>query len=50
MDTKTIFVRSFGCQMNDADSEVMENLPERKGAKKKDYPQGADVMILNKNN
>ena len=26
-----IFIRSFGCQMNDADSEVMERLLEREG-------------------
>ncbi|NVM56064.1 MAG: hypothetical protein HWN66_20365 [Candidatus Helarchaeota archaeon] len=29
--SKKIFIRSFGCQMNDADSEVMERLLEKEG-------------------
>jgi tRNA-2-methylthio-N6-dimethylallyladenosine synthase len=44
---KEIFIRSFGCQMNDADSEVMERLLEREGYRKIDSPEGADVIILN---
>jgi len=36
--------------MNDADSEVMERLLERKGYRKIGSPEGADVIILNKNN
>jgi len=44
------YMRSFGCQMNEADSEVMENLLEREGYKKTDSPEGADVIILKKNN
>jgi len=36
--------------MNDADSEVMGRLLEREGYKKIDYPEGADVIILKKNN
>ena len=39
--------RSFGCQMNDADSEVMGRLLEREGYGKIDSPEGADVLILN---
>ena len=45
-----VFIRTFGCQMNDADSEVMERLLEREGYGKIDSPEGADVIILNKNN
>jgi len=45
-----VFIRTFGCQMNDADSEVMERLLEREGYKKRASPEGADVIILNKNN
>jgi len=36
--------------MNDADSEVMERLLERDGYRKIDFPEGGDVIILNKNN
>ena len=48
MYVKKVFIRSFGCQMNDADSEVMERLLEREGYGKINSPEGADVMILNK--
>jgi len=44
---RKFFIRSFGCQMNGADSEVMERLLEREGYGKIDYPEGADVIILN---
>jgi len=36
--------------MNDVDSEVMERTLERKGYRKIDSPEGADVIILKKNN
>jgi len=42
-----VFIRTFGCQMNGADSEVMERLLEREGYRKIDSPEGADVIILN---
>jgi len=41
------FIRTFGCQMNEVDSEVMERLLERAGYGKIDSPEGADVIILN---
>ena len=47
-NSRKVFVRSFGCQMNEAHSEVMERLLEREGYGKIDSPEGADVMILNK--
>ena len=46
---KKIFIRSFGCQMNDVDSEVMERL-EREGYRKTDSPEGGHVIILKNNN
>ena len=49
-NSQKIFIRSFGCQMNDADSEVMKRLLEREGYRKIDFPEGPDVLILNKNN
>ncbi|MQY65045.1 MAG: tRNA (N6-isopentenyl adenosine(37)-C2)-methylthiotransferase MiaB [Clostridia bacterium] len=42
-----VYIRTFGCQMNDADSEVMGRLLEREGYGKVDFPEGADVIILN---
>ncbi|NVM56066.1 MAG: hypothetical protein HWN66_20375 [Candidatus Helarchaeota archaeon] len=47
---KKVYIRTFGCQMNDADSEVIERLPEREDYRKIDSPKGADVIILKKNN
>jgi len=47
---RNYYIRTFGCQMNEADSEVMERLLEREGYRKIDSPEGADVIILNKNN
>ena len=38
---KKIFIRTFGGQMNKADSEVMERLLEREGYSKIDSPEGA---------
>jgi tRNA-2-methylthio-N6-dimethylallyladenosine synthase len=46
-DRKKVFIRTLGCQMNDADSEVMVRLLEREGYGKIDSPEGADVIILN---
>ena len=37
---RKLFMRSFGCQMNDADSEVMERLLEGEGYRKIDSPEG----------
>ena len=45
--SENFFIRSFGCQMNDVDSEVMVRLLEREGYGKIDSPEGADVIILN---
>jgi len=44
---RKILIRTFGCQMNGADSEVMERLLEREGYRKIDAPEGADVIIIN---
>jgi len=44
---RKILIRTFGCQMNGVDSEVMERLLEREGYKKVDSPEGADVIIVN---
>ena len=43
---KKVFIRSFGCQMNDADLEVMERLLEREIYRRIGSPEKADVRIL----
>ena len=48
--SRKTYLRSFGCQMNDADLEVMERLLEREGYRKVNSPEGANVIILKKNN
>lgn len=50
LNNMKFYLRTFGCQMNDADSEVMKRLLEREGCGKVDSPEGVDVIILNKNN
>ena len=49
-NSQQVFIRTFGCQMNDADSEVMERLLESEGYRKIDSPEGVAVIILKKNN
>ena len=45
-----VYIPAFGCQMNDADSEVIGRLLEREGYRKIDSPEETDVIILKKNN
>jgi len=47
---RQVFIRTFGCQMNGVDSEVMERLLEKEGYKKIDSPEGADAIVPKKNN
>jgi len=44
------YLKTFGCQMNDADSEVMMKLMEREGNWKIDSPEGAAVVIRKNKN
>jgi len=41
---------TFGCQMNDADSEVMERLLEKESCRKIESPKGVGVIISKNNN
>ncbi|MEM7542764.1 MAG: tRNA (N6-isopentenyl adenosine(37)-C2)-methylthiotransferase MiaB [Pseudomonadota bacterium] len=46
--TKRIFVKTFGCQMNDYDSDRMQEvLGESHGLQPVDDPQDADVLLMN---
>ena len=41
------FIKTFGCQMNKADSEQIAGVFERKGYKKVEDVKKADVVIIN---
>ena len=45
--SKTYFIRTFGCQMNEHDSERIEGLLEVQGYRKSASPDSADVVIFN---
>ncbi len=41
------FIRTFGCQMNESDSERLAGIIEQAGASKTEKPENADVIIVN---
>jgi tRNA-2-methylthio-N6-dimethylallyladenosine synthase len=42
-----VFVRTFGCQMNENDSEHIAGLLARAGAGRADRPEDADIVVVN---
>ena len=44
---KKVFLRTFGCQMNDRDNEALLGLFLEKGYKQVDTPEEADVILVN---
>ena len=44
---KRVFLETYGCQMNVADSEVMAGVLERAGMELVSRPDEADAVILN---
>jgi tRNA-2-methylthio-N6-dimethylallyladenosine synthase len=44
---KTVYIETYGCQMNVADSELMFGVLGRDGYVRADKPEGADVMLVN---
>ena len=44
---KRIYIETYGCQMNVADSELMFGVLSREGYVRADEPAGADVMLVN---
>ncbi len=44
---KTIYIETYGCQMNVADSELMFGVLGREGYVRTENPEGADVMLVN---
>jgi tRNA-2-methylthio-N6-dimethylallyladenosine synthase len=44
---KRVYIETYGCQMNAADSELMFGLLDRAGYARADDPADADVMLVN---
>jgi len=47
IDSRTYFIRTFGCQMNEHDSERMAGMLEAEGYRKTDDASEADVVLFN---
>ncbi len=45
--SKTVYIETYGCQMNVSDSELMLGKLSSQGYEPVDSPEGADVVILN---
>lgn len=45
--SKRVYIETYGCQMNVADSELMFGVLRREGYVRSEDPQDADVMLLN---
>jgi tRNA-2-methylthio-N6-dimethylallyladenosine synthase len=44
---KTFFIRTYGCQMNELDSELMAGLLQKRGLNPVDEEEKADIIIFN---
>jgi tRNA-2-methylthio-N6-dimethylallyladenosine synthase len=44
---KRVYIETYGCQMNVADSELMFGVLRREGYVRAENPEGADVMLVN---
>ena len=44
---KTFFIRTYGCQMNELDSEVMIGILKNRGLLQVDLEKEADIIIFN---
>ncbi|MCA1833682.1 MAG: tRNA (N6-isopentenyl adenosine(37)-C2)-methylthiotransferase MiaB [Actinomycetota bacterium] len=47
MEPRTYFIRTFGCQMNEHDSERIAGLLESEGYERAHSPDAADLIVLN---
>lgn len=45
--TKSLYIKTFGCQMNERDSEIIEQLMAQEGYAATDHCEGADLVLLN---
>ncbi len=46
-DVKTFYVRTYGCQMNELDTEIMVGMLEKRGLSKVTSEEEADLLIFN---
>lgn len=46
-DPKTFFMRTYGCQMNENDTEVMCGMLEKRGLTRTEDEAGADLLLYN---
>ncbi len=46
-DSRRLFIETYGCQMNVADSEVVASIMEMAGYEMTDTPENADAILLN---
>ncbi len=46
-NVKTFFVKTYGCQMNENDTEVMVGMLEKRGLSRTDDEQDADLLLFN---
>ena len=46
-DPKTFFMRTYGCQMNENDTEVMCGMLEKRGLIRTEDESGADLLLYN---
>ncbi len=46
-DLKTFFIRTYGCQMNELDSEIMVGLLQARGLKRVEEENAADLLLYN---
>src|SRR5918994_6369645 len=44
---KRVYIETYGCQMNVADSELMFGVLDREGYSRTEQPGDADVMLVN---
>lgn len=44
---KTFFMRTYGCQMNELDTEIMAGQLKRKGLQEVDLEEDADILLFN---
>ena len=47
MTTKRVYIETYGCQMNAADTEIMFGVLGERGYTRVDDPALADVMLVN---
>ena len=45
--TKTVYIESYGCQMNFSDSEIVASILNKQGYATIDKPEEADLVLLN---